>query len=145
MIATAVGLEKRFAVLHEAEKWLGTPYHHNAAVRGVGVDCARFPLEVYAAAGLVEHFDAGQYSRQWMLHRSEELYLDMVRDKGGREVEQAEPGDLIVMRFGRTYSHGAIVVDDAKIIHSRINVGVVIDDLAEFVDRKMKFFSVVTE
>ena len=34
--------------------WLGTPYHHNAKIRGVGVDCARFVIGACEDAGLLE-------------------------------------------------------------------------------------------
>ena len=32
-------LAQRLAVVAEAESWLGTPYHHEARIKGHGVDC----------------------------------------------------------------------------------------------------------
>jgi cell wall-associated NlpC family hydrolase len=40
-------------VLTEARGWLGTPWHHAACVRGVGVDCVYFPFGVFRALGLL--------------------------------------------------------------------------------------------
>ena len=36
----------RAAVVAEAIAWLGTPYHHRARIKGVGVDCAQLALGV---------------------------------------------------------------------------------------------------
>jgi cell wall-associated NlpC family hydrolase len=41
------------AVIVEARRWLNTPYHHAAAVHGVGVDCLMLLCCVYSAAGVV--------------------------------------------------------------------------------------------
>ena len=110
--------EERGAVVAEAMTWLRTPYHHHARVKGVGVDCAQLPIAVYSAVGIIEPI-APDYSEQWMLHRAEEQYLGWVR-KFAREIprEVAGPGDFAVWRFGRTYSHGAIIVDAPMIIHA---------------------------
>jgi len=61
--------EQRSAVLAEARRWLGTPYHHMGRMRGVGADCATFPAEVYAAAGVVAPLMIEFYPPDWHLHR----------------------------------------------------------------------------
>ena len=43
----------RFAVVAAARAWLGTPYHHAADIRGVGVDCAMILVRVFCDLGLV--------------------------------------------------------------------------------------------
>lgn len=65
----------REAVVAEAMSWLRTPYHHGAGLKGIGTDCARFPLAVYAEAGAIPPTDVGVYARDWHLHHGEELYL----------------------------------------------------------------------
>jgi NlpC/P60 family putative phage cell wall peptidase len=107
----------RAAVVAEAESWLLTPYHHRARLKGVGVDCAQILIGVYAAVGLVEPFDAGDYPMDWMLHRDEERYLAWV-EQYAHEVAAPQPGDIAVWRFGRTFSHGAIVIGWPNIIHA---------------------------
>jgi cell wall-associated NlpC family hydrolase len=57
-------------VVREALGWEGTPYHHRARLRGVGVDCAMLPAMVYEAVGLIPRVEP-DYSPQWMLHRDE--------------------------------------------------------------------------
>ena len=47
--------------LEEAHSWLGTPWKHNEACKGVGVDCVRFPYAVAIASG-IKLLDPGNYS-----------------------------------------------------------------------------------
>jgi len=112
-------IEQRAAVIAEAMTWLRTPYHHHARVKGAGCDCAQFPAAVYEAAGLMDHVEP-VYPHDWHMHRNEELYLSWAATVGAVEipVEQAGPGDFIIWKFGRTFSHGAIFVDPPMIIHA---------------------------
>lgn len=121
--------DPRSAVVAEAMTWLGTPYAHRQQVKGVGVDCAQFPLAVYAAAGLIAPIRAKDYSPQWHLHRGEELYLDAVGRLARQiDADAAGPGDFAVWRYGRTFSHGAILLGGERIIHACRGVGVTLDD-----------------
>ena len=136
--------EQRDLVCREAMTWLGTPYHHQARVRGAGVDCAMFPAAVYEAAGVMPHVEP-KYSREWHLHRGEELYIEWAL-KYAAEVDEASvgPGDFVVWRWGRTYSHGAIILDWPQVIHSYIRIGVTLDDAnqhEELRTRPRRFFS----
>jgi cell wall-associated NlpC family hydrolase len=138
----------RAAVAAEALTWLRTPYAHRQRVKGVGVDCAQFPLAVYAAAGVIAPTEAGPYCPQWHLHRSEELYLNVVLDLA-REIapEAAGLGDFAVWRYGRTFSHGAILLEGWRVIHALSGVGVTLGDRS--VDealrtRPMRMFSLWT-
>lgn len=135
----------RAAIIAEARSWLGTPYRSHARIKGVGVDCAQLPAAVYEAVGLVPHI-APDYSAQAMMHRDEELYLQWVTPHA-REIGRADidPGDFAIWRFGRTYSHGAIVIDRETVIHAVISAGaVVLADLNRDIDlvrRPARFFS----
>lgn len=42
------------AITAEARRWLGTPWHHQASLRGVGTDCIGFIAGVAAACGSSE-------------------------------------------------------------------------------------------
>lgn len=117
----------RSAILAEARSWLGTPYHHLGDVKGAGVDCAMILVRVYAAVGLTPHdFDPRPYAPDWHLHRSEEKYLGFVENYGYR-VDTPLPGDIALWRFGRAYSHAAIVLDaDGTILHAYRDAGCVV-------------------
>ena len=135
----------RAEVVREALSWERTPYHHRARLKGVGVDCAMFPAAVYEACGMIPHV-APDYSPQWMLHRDEEQFLGWVTPYA-REIDRAAvgPGDFAIWRFGRTYSHGAIVIDMPEIIHAVIAGGAVVrgnaDRDEELASRPVRFFT----
>lgn len=138
--------EARAAIVAEALSWLGTPYHHHGRVKGAGVDCAQMPAAVYEACGIVPHL-APDYSPQWMLHRDEEQYLAWIRPHA-REIarEAVQPGDLAIYKFGRVFSHSAIVIDPPTVIHAMQRAGeVVLTDMdrdADLIGRPALYFSV---
>ena len=144
-----VTAEQRADIIRAAKEWIGTPYRHQARVLKAGADCAMFPLAVYQGCGLLPaHYRPPCYSVQWHLHRSEELYLREV-EKFCRQIhEQPWPGDLVVFRFGRTFSHGAIVVDWPTIIHSCMPHGVLLSNAlrdGELQGRELKAFEIDLE
>lgn len=114
--------EQRAAVLAEARKWISTPYHNCADIRGVGVDCGMLLCRVFVDTGLVAPFDPRPYPFDWFLHRTEEKYLGFITARGVELAAgaTAQPGDIIVMRFGRCYSHGGIITrtDPFTMVHA---------------------------
>lgn len=138
--------EQRALVVALAREWLGTPYHHQADVPGAGVDCAMLLVRVYHAAGLIPDIDPRPYPHDWHLHRDAERYLGWL-GKFGRQVDEPQPGDAIVWRFGRTYSHGAIYIGDGQIIHAYLGLGCVLGTPqdADFIGREHKFFTLISD
>lgn len=109
--------EQRAAVLIEARRWLGTPWHHRGRVLGAGVDCAMLAAEVFHAAGLIERVQPEDYPAQWHLHRDDERLLAWV-EAYCVEVTDPQPADLVLYRFGRAFSHVGIVTAWPEIIHA---------------------------
>lgn len=118
---------QRRMVVVEALSWLGTPYHHHGRVKGAGVDCGMFLAEVYERMGILPHVDPGFYDTDWHLHKSEEKYLNLVKQFASK-VDGPEPGDIALFKYGHCASHGAIVVKWPQIVHSYFGIGVVLDD-----------------
>lgn len=142
----------RQAIVAEAQRWEGTPYHHHGRMLGVGVDCAMLLAEVYAALGLAPALDPGHYAPDWHLHRSEEQFLAWVARAGAVEVPQPGLGDVGVWRFGRTYSHGGIVIGAAGgvslVLHAHKDAGRVTRcalDEAPLCGRAVRWFTLVKE
>jgi cell wall-associated NlpC family hydrolase len=121
--------DQRAAVVAEARKWIGTPYHNCADVRGAGVDCGMLLVRVFVDTGLVPAFDPRPYPPDWNLHRSEEKYLGFIFDRTA-EVSAPQPGDVAVYRFGRCYAHGGIVVGAAPlaIVHAYMPARCVVEE-----------------
>ena len=132
----------RERVIAEAESWLGTPFHHEARVKGAGVDCLMLLAEVYERAGIVGHVEVPHYPPDWHLHQSWERYLDGLLGYA-REVAAAQPGDVALFKFGRAFSHGAIVTEWPWLIHAYWRAGVVCGDAAQYPlkGRAVRFFS----
>jgi cell wall-associated NlpC family hydrolase len=122
---------QRQAVCAEARSWLRTPYHEHGRVKHAGADCALFPLDVYTHVLGLTAPPIPRYQMQWHLHRTGEKYLEYVRTLPGVQQiteTQAQPGDFVLYRLGRVYSHGAIILDWPHIVHAINPRGVVLDD-----------------
>ena len=120
----------RAAVVAEALTWLKTPYHHEARVKGSGVDCGTLLLEVYEAVGLTPHINVPHYAHDFHIHRDQEWYKNYV-DAHATPTMEPKPGDITLYRFGRILSHGAIVIKWPQIIHAYLEAGAVVLDDAE--------------
>jgi cell wall-associated NlpC family hydrolase len=142
---------KRAEIVRWAKTWLGTPYHHRAALKGAGADCAMFPVAVYKECGVLPaEYGPPDYSSQWHLHRSDELYLKEI-EKFCQQVSPSrkpQPADFVVVHFGRTFSHGAIVVEWPIVIHSYVHHGVTLCDIlrdGDVVGHAYRVYEVVLE
>lgn len=117
-------MTSRADVVAEAISWLGTPYHHMGRVKGAGVDCGQLLLDVYNKAGLIPEIDVGYYPSDWHLHRSEEQYLSWV-SKYAKPTNSPRLGDIVVYKYGRCISHGAIVINYPLVLHAYLGLGCV--------------------
>jgi cell wall-associated NlpC family hydrolase len=126
---TEAEADARCRFITEALTWTGTPFRDCADVKGPNgaVDCAMMLTRSVVDTGLIEPFDPRPYSPRWHVHRSEEKFVDWVTEKlHAREVEQPRVGDVMIWRFGRTYSHGAVLVNSQEVLHAYHAAGMVI-------------------
>jgi len=100
---------RRQRVIDSAETWIDTPFLHATCIKGRGVDCIMLLAAVFAEAGVLPFVDPRPYPRAWFVHRDEERYL-IGLEKLGRPIAHPQPGDVGVWKFGRCYSHGALLV-----------------------------------
>jgi cell wall-associated NlpC family hydrolase len=127
--------EERARVVAIARSWIGTPFHHNARIKGVGVDCAQLLAAVFAEAAL-EDATLPEYSADWFLHEDRERYLDEM-DRYTVAVAEGAPvelGDIPMFRYGRSVSHAGIIVEVSPttypiMVHSFRGIGVTLDEL----------------
>lgn len=113
----------RDRIVAEALSWNGTPWRHEQAVKGHGVDCAQFMRSTYVNCGAeikpIEH-----YPSDWHLHRGEERFLNMVSEYCDEiDESELEPGDIMLWRWGRCYSHGGIYLGNRQVIHAVMDEG----------------------
>jgi NlpC/P60 family putative phage cell wall peptidase len=133
----------RATVVAEALTWIGTPFHHAARVKGAGVDCLMLLAEVYERAGIAPHVEPPFYVPDWHLHRDAERYMEGLLAYAQPIDGPPLPGDIALFRFGRTFSHGAIVIEWPRLIHAYWAIGVVWGDatLHPLKDRPVRFFT----
>ena len=103
----------RSQIVAEARSWIGTPYRHQASVKGVGCDCLGLVRGVWRALLGPEPETAPPYARDWA-------------EAGGREsLAQAAsrhlvalddpnafaPGDVLLFRYRERYTakHAGLV------------------------------------
>lgn len=123
--------EERKAVIAEAMTWRGTPFHHMGRIKGLrgGVDCGNYLAAVFEAVGLMPNFIPAPYSMQHALHSSDEWYLrSLERFTSEIQEHQAQPGDIVIYKVGRCYSHAGILIEPwpGKVIHAINSHGVII-------------------
>jgi len=111
---------ERAAVIVEAKSWIGTPFHHQGRIKGKagGVDCLMFLAEVYERAGVCGHIEPPFYVPDWHMHRDAERYMEGLLGYAHAIDGPPEPGDIALFKFGRTFSHGAIVIEWPRIVHA---------------------------
>jgi len=108
----------RQQVIEEAERWKGTPFLHNAMVRGCGVGCGTLLMGVYGALGVpVPTLDElGHFPRDWHQHTDEERYLNILL-KYSKIVAAPQPGDMVLFKMKRVYGHSGLITTWPHLIH----------------------------
>ena len=86
-------------------------------------------VRVFCDLGLVDPFDPRPYVKDWHLHRGEERYLAFLLARA-HEVATPLPGDVILFKYGRCFSHGGIVTpsDPLTIVHAFHPARVVLEE-----------------
>lgn len=137
----------RSTIVNETKTWLDTPFHHRASIKGVGADCgAGLLYGVFVKeTGLAKDVEIPEYSPQWWANTNEELLINAILAAGFIEVQEHLPGDIVVSKVGRVFSHSGIVVEWPKVIHANPDARKVMYSSAElyrlFAGRQLKFFS----
>jgi cell wall-associated NlpC family hydrolase len=105
-----------------ARGWLGTPFHHRAAVRGVGVDCVTLMGEVFREAGVVEAYSFPPYSLDYSLHQSRSILREWLDADLHFELLSADTvrrqGDIACFKIGKTEHHAGLLLDECVFIHA---------------------------
>lgn len=122
------------AIIAEARTWLGTPWHHQACVKGVGADCTGVVRGVGNALGLMRYDDKAEDTKAYRgygrapIPRLVVQGLDQFLDRVPRA--EAGPGDVLLLRAPEP-QHLAIVTDADSMIHATNARGVVETPLPE--------------
>ncbi|RYE32146.1 MAG: peptidase P60 [Hyphomicrobiales bacterium] len=112
---------RRAEIVDAARLWLGTPYHHQASLRGVGCDCLGLVRGVWRDLCGAEPEQPPPYSPSWAESlRQETLALAAERHLQPLAVSEAQAGDVLLFRWREHLpaKHCAILVTPERIIHA---------------------------
>jgi NlpC/P60 family putative phage cell wall peptidase len=119
------------AVIAAARGWLGTPYHDQASVRGVGCDCLGLVRGVWRELYGPEPMPIPPYSRDWgetgMREPLAEAARSVMPELPELPVTEVVPGALLLfrMRTGAIAKHCGIFTAPDRFIHAYERSGVV--------------------
>ena len=112
----------RAELLREAESWIGTPWRHQARLKGVGADCVGFVYGVYVGTGgTVESEPPTDYPATWHhWNKAERLYAEaLAAGLVEKPKDELLPGDVILFRFRKgPAAHMGIMAEDGLFLHS---------------------------
>jgi NlpC/P60 family putative phage cell wall peptidase len=103
----------RGEIVAEAMTWLGTPYRHQASLKGVGCDCLGLLRGVWRACLGEEPEQAPGYTPDW----AEAAGIETLAQAAARHMtpiatDQAEAGDILLFRWRPKMpaKHAAILI-----------------------------------
>lgn len=117
----------RKTIVAISRTWIGTPYHHQASLKGAGVDCIGLIRGVWREVFGREPEALPAYSGDWAEATGHEAMLQAA----GRHLSPIDPalvreGDVIVFRLraGAVAKHAAIATGAGRMIHAQEGVPV---------------------
>ena len=121
------------AVIDSALGFLGTPYRHQGATRGIGCDCLGLVRGVWREVYGREPETVAAYAPDWAERSGEERLCDAAaRHCLAVETEAMAPGDLLLFRLraGLPMKHAGILIDAGQFVHAQERAAVTLSPLA---------------
>ncbi len=116
----------REAIITAARAWAGTPYHHQASMKGVGCDCLGLVQGLWRELVGDEPEAMPAYTRDWGdVTGSEPLLAAARRNLTPVAPGLALPGDVIVFRMqAGVAKHAGVLTDSEHFMHAVEELGV---------------------
>ncbi len=134
--------QMRAHIVAEARSWIGTPYRHQASLKGVGCDCLGLVRGVWRAVHGAEPEIAPAYSRDWAEASGAETLAHAAR-RHLAEIDPADiaPGDVLLFRYRPRYpaKHAAIAASAQTMIHAHDGAAVAEVAIAPWWRRRLAF------
>lgn len=112
MIWTIEAKEKARTACRE---WQGTPHRNRVALKGEGVDCVKFVIEVLVAAGIMTRPALPRYDERLGLLRKHNVIEDILCHYLHAEAHEPADcpawGDVVICTVGQQSNHVGIIVD----------------------------------
>ena len=129
-------------VIAAARSWLGTPYHNQASLKGVGCDCLGLARGVWREVVGPEPFPIPPYSPDWGQAGTREVMAEEAR-RWMVDVEGNAPGPgalvMFRMRSRAIAKHLGVMTGPKSFIHAYERLGVIEEPLTQSWARKIAF------
>jgi NlpC/P60 family putative phage cell wall peptidase len=114
-------LVSRAAIVAEAMSWIGTPYRHQASLKGIGCDCLGLIRGVWRAFYGAEPEPLSAYTADWAEATGRETLAEAgARHLVAENLDGALRGDVVLFRWqdGLPAKHAAILISSERFIHA---------------------------
>ena len=130
------------AVIAAARRWLGTPYHDQASLRGVGCDCLGLARGIWRDLVGAEPLAIPPYSRDWGETGVREVLADGARAMMIEiPITDINSGALVLFRMAprAIAKHVGILTAPDSFIHAYDRLGVIEEELTTARSRRIAF------
>lgn len=127
----------RADVVAVAQRWLGTPYQHQASCEGAGADCLGLVRGIWREVCGAEPAVVPAYTPDWSEAAKDERLLNEMGRYFQPVTGKALVGDVLVFRLRLVAKHLAVVSAPRKIIHAYSGRGVVETPLSSAWERRI--------
>ncbi len=126
-------------VVTAAQGWIGTPYRHQASVKGAGADCLGLVRGVWREVVGPEPEAPPAYSADWGETGGEEVLQEAALRHLAPVAGAPKPGDVLLfrMRAGGIAKHLGIMARGGRFVHAYNRHGVVESALSEAWARRL--------
>ena len=132
----------RTQIVAEARGWIGTPYQHQASLKGVGCDCLGLVRGVWRGVVGQEPERAPPYAPDWAeALRAETLAQAAARHLVPVALDEFSEGDVLLFRWRRHLpaKHAAIVASPSTMLHAHDGAAVTEVAIAPWWRRRLAF------
>jgi NlpC/P60 family putative phage cell wall peptidase len=130
-------------ILNAAAGWIGTPYRHQASLKGVGCDCLGLIRGVWREVYGAEPEAPEPYAPDWAERGGVERLAAAALRHFGPPLARADalPGDVLLFRWraGVAAKHIGILADECRFIHAYEQAGVIVSPLVPSWARRIAF------
>lgn len=111
----------RTEIVAEARGWIGTPYRHQASVKGIGCDCLGLVRGVWRGLYGAEPEAPPPYTRDWAEARGRETLAEAAaRHMTAVWMADVKPGDVFMFALNdhAPAKHCGIIVAPNRMVHA---------------------------
>lgn len=130
------------AIVAEARSWIGTPYRHQASLKGVGCDCLGLVRGVWRAFFGEEPESIDAYTPDW----AEASGIEQLAEAALRHLVPIDPmqfgsGDVLLFRWrpGLAAKHAAIAASADTMVHAHDGAAVAEVAIAPWWRRRLAY------